>query len=158
MNRAKSWIIVDEANQLVKDGEFAKLLDNIITADIVAEADAPFKLPDFAALEERVLNAMRNDPQAYQDTYPYNCGLKPMQEDAVVQATLSQVEKTTGQKSTLVIVGPGVSSDTLMALRRAGLEVRDSLDEPRVQEVGFPLKHAGGGKSKGPRNKWGKVK
>lgn len=60
----------------------------------------------------------------------------------------------TKREPLVVIVGPDVSSETIIALRQAGVKVVDSLLDPRVQPVGFAVN----AKGKGPRDQWGKLK
>jgi hypothetical protein len=70
-----------------------------------------------------------------------------------VKQFIDHFEKMSGCKNEplIVIVGPDVSSETLIALRQAGVKVVNSLLDPRVQPVGFAVN----AKGKGPRDQWG---
>lgn len=77
-----------------------------------------------------------------------------MSEAAEAEKLINHFKEAAGVKPTIVIVGPDVSSETLIALSQAGVKVVSSLLDPRVQPVGFAVN----AKGKGPRDQWGKLK
>jgi hypothetical protein len=77
-----------------------------------------------------------------------------MSESVEVEQFINHFKEATGTNPTMVIVGPNVSSETLIALRLAGVKVVNSLSDERVQPVGFAVN----AKGNGPRDRWGKRK